>query len=138
MCYETGKSAQTFYEVLEYEEKCNAGKTITNNRTLPSATGSYASIRSSYFGDRFYAHPQARALAPRLQFMLRNYLLRIRPFIHRYILNAWQIFNLSYDTKTVTELSEARSRQSANPITPTRTRTFDIDIVRFYKRMRVK
>lgn len=41
---------------------------------------------------------------------------------------------MSYDTKTVTELNEARSRQSANPITPTRTRTFDMDRVPFFKR----
>lgn len=40
---------------------------------------------------------------------------------------------MSYDTKTVTELNEARSRQSANPITPTRTRTFDMDIVPFLR-----
>ncbi len=47
-------------------------------------------------------------------------------------------FLVSYDTKTVTELNEARSRQSANPITPTRTRTFDMDIVPFLREERMK
>lgn len=133
MCYETGKSAQTFYEVLEYEENATRVKLSPITGRSHQLRVHMLALGHPILGDRFYAHPQARALAPRLQLHAQE-LFITHPAFHSPIhFECLADFNLSYDTKTVTELSEARSRQSANPITPTRTRTFDIDIVPFIR-----
>ena len=68
VCYETGKSAQTEYQVLEY---------LANNTArilLKPITGRSHQLRvhlqalgHPILGDRFYATPEALALAPGLQ-----------------------------------------------------------------------
>lgn len=68
VCYETGKPAQTEYQVLEY---------LTDNTArilLKPITGRSHQLRvhlqalgHPILGDRFYATPEALALAPRLQ-----------------------------------------------------------------------
>lgn len=68
VCFETGKSAQTEYFVLNRDD---------NNSTrvkLTPITGRSHQLRvhmlalgHPILGDRFYAHPQARAMADRLQ-----------------------------------------------------------------------
>ena len=67
VCFETGKPAQTGYEVLEYEENA------TRVRLFP-VTGRSHQLRvhmlalgHPILGDRFYAHDESRAAAPRLQ-----------------------------------------------------------------------
>lgn len=69
VCFETGKSAQTFYEVIEYENDILATRV-----KLTPITGRSHQLRvhmlalgHPILGDRFYAHPQALQLAPRLQ-----------------------------------------------------------------------
>ncbi|AFJ48358.1 bifunctional tRNA pseudouridine(32) synthase/23S rRNA pseudouridine(746) synthase RluA [Shimwellia blattae] len=68
VCFETGKPAQTGYEVLEY------GADNTTRVLLHPVTGRSHQLRvhmlalgHPILGDRFYAHPQALAMAPRLQ-----------------------------------------------------------------------
>ncbi|AYA42109.1 bifunctional tRNA pseudouridine(32) synthase/23S rRNA pseudouridine(746) synthase RluA [Xenorhabdus nematophila] len=67
VCFETGKSAQTEYQVLEYEEQA------TRVRLAPITGRSHQlrvhmlALGNPILGDRFYAHSQARELAPRLQ-----------------------------------------------------------------------
>ncbi|MBD2814721.1 bifunctional tRNA pseudouridine(32) synthase/23S rRNA pseudouridine(746) synthase RluA [Xenorhabdus sp. Flor] len=67
VCFETGKSAQTEYQVLEYEA-------LATRVRLAPITGRSHQLRvhmlalgNPILGDRFYAHQQARELAPRLQ-----------------------------------------------------------------------
>lgn len=67
VCYETGKSAQTEYEVVEFAED-NTARVV-----LKPITGRSHQLRvhmlalgHPILGDRFYAPPQALALAPRL------------------------------------------------------------------------
>ncbi len=68
MCYETGKAAQTEYEVLENAPD-NTARVL-----LKPITGRSHQLRvhmlamgHPILGDRFYAPPEALALAPRLQ-----------------------------------------------------------------------
>ncbi len=67
VCFETGKSAQTEYQVLEYEAQS------TRVRLSPITGRSHQlrvhmlALGHPILGDRFYAHEQARELAPRLQ-----------------------------------------------------------------------
>lgn len=68
VCFETGKAAQTGYEVLEY------GEDNTTRVLLKPITGRSHQLRvhmlalgHPILGDRFYAHPEALAMAPRLQ-----------------------------------------------------------------------
>lgn len=68
VCYETGKSAQTEYEVLEYAPDNTA------RVKLKPITGRSHQLRvhmlalgHPILGDRFYAHDEALAMAPRLQ-----------------------------------------------------------------------
>jgi tRNA pseudouridine32 synthase/23S rRNA pseudouridine746 synthase len=68
VCYETGKAAQTEYEVLEYAPD-NTARVL-----LKPITGRSHQLRvhmlalgHPILGDRFYAPPEALALAPRLQ-----------------------------------------------------------------------
>lgn len=68
ICYETGKSAQTEYQVLEYYPD-NTARIL-----LKPITGRSHQLRvhlqalgHPILGDRFYATPEALALAPRLQ-----------------------------------------------------------------------
>ncbi|WP_300000108.1 bifunctional tRNA pseudouridine(32) synthase/23S rRNA pseudouridine(746) synthase RluA [uncultured Cedecea sp.] len=68
VCYETGKSAQTEYQVLEYFPD-NTARIL-----LKPITGRSHQLRvhlqalgHPILGDRFYATPEALALAPRLQ-----------------------------------------------------------------------
>lgn len=68
VCFETGKAAQTEYEVLEYAPD-NTARVL-----LKPITGRSHQLRvhmlalgHPILGDRFYAHPEARAMAPRLQ-----------------------------------------------------------------------
>ncbi|CBJ80923.1 bifunctional tRNA pseudouridine(32) synthase/23S rRNA pseudouridine(746) synthase RluA [Xenorhabdus bovienii] len=67
VCFETGKSAQTEYQVLEYEAQA------TRVRLAPITGRSHQlrvhmlALGNPILGDRFYAHQQARELAPRLQ-----------------------------------------------------------------------
>ncbi len=67
VCYETGKSAQTFYEVLEYEENATRVKLSPITGRSHQLRVHMLALGHPILGDRFYAHPQARALAPRLQ-----------------------------------------------------------------------
>ena len=67
VCYETGKAAQTEYEVLEYAEDNTA------RVRLKPITGRSHQLRvhmlalgHPILGDRFYATPEALAMAPRL------------------------------------------------------------------------
>ena len=68
VCHETGKAAQTEYEVLEYAPD-NTARVL-----LKPITGRSHQLRvhmlamgHPILGDRFYAPPEALALAPRLQ-----------------------------------------------------------------------
>ncbi|CDG23011.1 Ribosomal large subunit pseudouridine synthase A [Xenorhabdus poinarii G6] len=67
VCFETGKSAQTEYQVLEYEAQS------TRVRLSPITGRSHQlrvhmlALGHPILGDRFYAHEQARESAPRLQ-----------------------------------------------------------------------
>ncbi|CDL79393.1 bifunctional tRNA pseudouridine(32) synthase/23S rRNA pseudouridine(746) synthase RluA [Xenorhabdus cabanillasii] len=67
ICFETGKSAQTEYQVIEYEAQA------TRVRLAPITGRSHQlrvhmlALGNPILGDRFYAHQQARELAPRLQ-----------------------------------------------------------------------
>ena len=67
VCYETGKPAQTEYEVVEYAAD-NTARVV-----LKPITGRSHQFRvhmlalgHPILGDRFYASPEARAMAPRL------------------------------------------------------------------------
>lgn len=67
VCYETGKAAQTEYQVLEY------GDDNTARVLLKPITGRSHQLRvhmlalgHPILGDRFYATPEALAMAPRL------------------------------------------------------------------------
>lgn len=68
VCFETGKSAQTEYLVLEYALDNSA------RMQLKPVTGRSHQLRvhmlalgHPILGDNFYAHDQAKAMAPRLQ-----------------------------------------------------------------------
>jgi tRNA pseudouridine32 synthase/23S rRNA pseudouridine746 synthase len=68
VCFETGKAAQTEYQVLEYEASNSA------RVKLKPITGRSHQLRvhllalgHPILGDRFYAHEEALAMAPRLQ-----------------------------------------------------------------------
>ncbi|CDG19073.1 bifunctional tRNA pseudouridine(32) synthase/23S rRNA pseudouridine(746) synthase RluA [Xenorhabdus doucetiae] len=67
VCFETGKSAQTEYQVLAYEAQA------TRVRLAPITGRSHQlrvhmlALGHPILGDKFYAHTQARELAPRLQ-----------------------------------------------------------------------
>ncbi|MDC9592127.1 bifunctional tRNA pseudouridine(32) synthase/23S rRNA pseudouridine(746) synthase RluA [Xenorhabdus sp. IM139775] len=67
VCFETGKSAQTEYQVLAYEAQA------TRVRLAPITGRSHQlrvhmlALGNPILGDTFYAHAQARELAPRLQ-----------------------------------------------------------------------
>lgn len=67
VCFETGKAAQTEYEVLEYRDDNSASVLLT------PITGRSHQLRvhmlalgHPILGDGFYAHDEARAMAPRL------------------------------------------------------------------------
>ena len=67
VCFETGKAAQTEYEVLEYLADNSA------RVALKPITGRSHQLRvhmlalgHPILGDGFYAHPEAKARAPRL------------------------------------------------------------------------
>jgi len=67
VCFESGKAAQTEYEVLEYEAGNSARVQLT------PITGRSHQLRvhllalgHPILGDNFYAHEQARVMAPRL------------------------------------------------------------------------
>ena len=68
VCFETGKAAQTEYEVLDYAAD-NSARVL-----LKPVTGRSHQLRvhmlalgHPILGDNFYAHDEARAMAPRLQ-----------------------------------------------------------------------
>ncbi|WP_026042358.1 bifunctional tRNA pseudouridine(32) synthase/23S rRNA pseudouridine(746) synthase RluA [Pantoea sp. A4] len=68
VCFETGKSAQTEYEVLSYDADNSA------RVSLKPITGRSHQLRvhmlalgHPILGDNFYAHPEAKAMASRLQ-----------------------------------------------------------------------
>jgi len=68
VCYETGKAAQTLYQVLSRDSD---GSTRVH---LKPITGRSHQLRvhmlalgHPILGDGFYAHPEAKAMAPRLQ-----------------------------------------------------------------------
>lgn len=68
ICYERGKKAMTHYEVLAYDERNN-----TTRVKLTPITGRSHQLRvhclalgHPIIGDKFYANPLARSLAPRL------------------------------------------------------------------------
>ncbi|WP_337013156.1 bifunctional tRNA pseudouridine(32) synthase/23S rRNA pseudouridine(746) synthase RluA [Pantoea sp. AS142] len=68
VCFETGKAAQTAYQVLEYRADNSA------RVSLKPITGRSHQLRvhmlalgHPILGDNFYAHPEAKAMAPRLQ-----------------------------------------------------------------------
>lgn len=67
MCYETGKAAQTEYEVLEL-----AADNTARVRLKPITGRSHQlrvhmlALGHPILGDRFYASPEALAMAPRL------------------------------------------------------------------------
>jgi tRNA pseudouridine32 synthase/23S rRNA pseudouridine746 synthase len=68
VCFENGKAAQTEYQVLEYEATNSA------RVKLKPITGRSHQLRvhllalgHPILGDRFYAHDEALAMAPRLQ-----------------------------------------------------------------------
>ncbi len=68
VCYDTGKSAQTEYQVISRDEDGS-----TRVKLMP-ITGRSHQLRvhmlemgHPILGDKFYAHPEAKAMAPRLQ-----------------------------------------------------------------------
>ncbi|MEM6160348.1 bifunctional tRNA pseudouridine(32) synthase/23S rRNA pseudouridine(746) synthase RluA [Erwinia sp. P6884] len=68
VCFETGKSAQTEYEVLAFDDDNS-----TRVRLKPITGRSHQlrvhmlALGHPILGDNFYAHEEARAMAPRLQ-----------------------------------------------------------------------
>lgn len=68
VCYETGKSAQTEYQVISRD-----GDGSTRIKLMPITGRSHQlrvhmlAIGHPILGDRFYAHPEAKAMASRLQ-----------------------------------------------------------------------
>lgn len=68
VCYETGKAALTYYQVLQQETQ-----NITRVKLTPVTGRSHQlrvhmqAIGHPIIGDKFYAHDQAKALADRLQ-----------------------------------------------------------------------
>lgn len=67
VCFETGKSAQTGYEVLEYEPHATRVKLSPVTGRSHQLRVHMLAIGHPILGDRFYAHDEARASAPRLQ-----------------------------------------------------------------------
>ncbi|KPD04403.1 bifunctional tRNA pseudouridine(32) synthase/23S rRNA pseudouridine(746) synthase RluA [Moellerella wisconsensis] len=67
VCYETGKSAQTEYEVLAYEEHATRVKLSPITGRSHQLRVHMLALGHPILGDRFYAPPDAKALAPRLQ-----------------------------------------------------------------------
>lgn len=67
VCFETGKSAQTEYEVLEYEELATRVKLSPITGRSHQLRVHMLALGHPILGDRFYAHEQAFVLAPRLQ-----------------------------------------------------------------------
>lgn len=71
VCYETGKSAQTYYQVLAVNQA--EGHLVTRVKLMPITGRSHqlrvhlATLDHPILGDKFYAHETARLLAPRLQ-----------------------------------------------------------------------
>ncbi len=68
VCFETGKSAQTYYEVLSRDPD-NSTRVLLKPITGRShqLRVHLLSLNHPILGDRFYAHPEAKAMAPRLQ-----------------------------------------------------------------------
>lgn len=68
VCYETGKNAQTEYQVISRDDGGS-----TRVKLMPITGRSHQlrvhmlEIGHPILGDRFYAHPEAKAMAPRLQ-----------------------------------------------------------------------
>ncbi|MEX0447103.1 bifunctional tRNA pseudouridine(32) synthase/23S rRNA pseudouridine(746) synthase RluA [Xenorhabdus sp. SGI246] len=67
VCFETGKSAQTEYQVLEYEAQATRVKLAPITGRSHQLRVHMLALGNPILGDRFYAHQQARELAPRLQ-----------------------------------------------------------------------
>lgn len=76
VCFDTGKAAQTGYQVLSYE-----ANNITRVKLTPITGRSHQlrvhllALGHPVLGDGFYAHPQAKALAPRLQLHAQTLLI---------------------------------------------------------------
>ncbi|MEQ5572456.1 bifunctional tRNA pseudouridine(32) synthase/23S rRNA pseudouridine(746) synthase RluA [Providencia huaxiensis] len=67
VCFETGKSAQTEYQVLQYEEQATRVKLSPITGRSHQLRVHMLALGHPILGDRFYAHDKAKALAPRLQ-----------------------------------------------------------------------
>ncbi|RAW91232.1 bifunctional tRNA pseudouridine(32) synthase/23S rRNA pseudouridine(746) synthase RluA [Photorhabdus laumondii] len=67
VCFETGKSAQTEYEVLAYEDEATRIKLSPITGRSHQLRVHMLALEHPILGDQFYAHQQARAMAPRLQ-----------------------------------------------------------------------
>ena len=74
VCYETGKSAQTTYQVLSRDEPDPGEGERSSRVKLSPITGRSHQLRvhmlalgHPILGDGFYAHPQAKSMASRLQ-----------------------------------------------------------------------
>lgn len=67
VCFETGKPAQTGYEVLEYEENATRVRLFPVTRRSHQLRVHMLALGHPILGDRFYAHDEARAAAPWLQ-----------------------------------------------------------------------
>lgn len=68
VCFETGKAAQTEYEVLDYAAD-NSARVLLKPITGRSHQLRVHMLALGYpiLGDNFYAHEEAKAMAPRLQ-----------------------------------------------------------------------
>ncbi|SFU92291.1 bifunctional tRNA pseudouridine(32) synthase/23S rRNA pseudouridine(746) synthase RluA [Xenorhabdus koppenhoeferi] len=67
VCFETGKSAQTEYQVLKYEEQATRVRLVPITGRSHQLRVHMLALGNPILGDRFYAHPQAREITPRLQ-----------------------------------------------------------------------
>ncbi|HIF9255569.1 TPA: bifunctional tRNA pseudouridine(32) synthase/23S rRNA pseudouridine(746) synthase RluA [Photobacterium damselae] len=67
VCYEEGKPSLTNYEVVRYEENATLVRLLPVTGRSHQLRVHMMAIGHPILGDRFYAHDEAREMAPRLQ-----------------------------------------------------------------------
>ncbi|HIF9482861.1 TPA: bifunctional tRNA pseudouridine(32) synthase/23S rRNA pseudouridine(746) synthase RluA [Photobacterium damselae] len=67
VCYEEGKPSLTHYEVVRYEENATLVRLLPVTGRSHQLRVHMMAIGHPILGDRFYAHDEAREMAPRLQ-----------------------------------------------------------------------
>ncbi|MCD1125927.1 bifunctional tRNA pseudouridine(32) synthase/23S rRNA pseudouridine(746) synthase RluA [Jinshanibacter sp. LJY008] len=67
VCYDTGKSAQTEYQVISRDDGSTRVKLMPITGRSHQLRVHMLAIGHPILGDKFYAHPEAKAMASRLQ-----------------------------------------------------------------------